>query len=169
MLDYLFLLCSKHVSVRRARTFFNSSYMAEKKKNKILSKSGIVFEGKSTIVAPFYYEFGKIFLGENVYINSSCTFLDNAPINIGDNTLIGPNVSICTVTHNVNPCERHVNVIKPIRIGNNAWIGAGTVILPGVSIGDNSVIGANSVVNCDVPPNVLYAGSPAKLIRSLVY
>lgn len=168
MLDYLFLLCSRRISARRARIFFNSSHIAEKKKNKILAKAGVFFEGESTIVAPFYYEFGKISIGENVYINSNCTFLDNAPINIGTNTLIGPNVSICTVTHGVNPSERHTNVIKPIRIGNNAWVGAGTVILPGVSIGDNSVIGANSVVNCDVPSNSLYAGSPAKLIKLLV-
>ncbi|MFB9086818.1 hypothetical protein ACFFW8_18000 [Erwinia tracheiphila] len=112
MLDYLFLLFSRHISVRRARAFFNSSHMAEKKKNKILLKTGIVFEGKSTIVAPFYYEFGKISIGKNVYINSGCTFLDNASINIGDNTLIGHNVSICTVTHGVNPCERHINLLS---------------------------------------------------------
>lgn len=168
MNSYLFLLCSKRISVRRARSFFNSSHMAEKKKNKILSKAGVSFEGESTIIAPFYYEFGKVFIGRNVYINAGCVLLDNGPITIGHDTLIGPNVSICSVNHGIRPIERHTNIIEPVNIGNNVWIGAGSVVLPGVTIGDNSIIGANSVVNCDVPSNTVYAGSPAKLIKSLL-
>ena len=104
-----------------------------------------------------------------VLINAGCVFLDQASITIGPDAMLGPQVRLCTTTHDLNPALRHTHTrSSPISIGANAWIGAGTVILPGVSIGENSVVGANSVVNADVPANAMYAGSPARFKKWLV-
>ncbi|EBN0073378.1 acetyltransferase, partial [Salmonella enterica subsp. enterica serovar Virchow] len=104
----------------------------------------------------------------DVFINANCNFLDNALITIDDKTMIGPNVTICTVNHFASPEKRHEdNIIQPVKIGKNVWIGAGAVILPGVTVGDNSIIAANSVVNRNVPANSLYAGTPARFIKML--
>jgi maltose O-acetyltransferase len=111
----------------------------------------------------------KIFIGDNVFINFNCTVIDGGNLSIGDNTLLGPNVQLLTIDHDVDPTlrlERH-NYAKDICIGNNVWLAAGVTVLPGVSIGDNSVIGAASVVTKDVPANCLYAGNPARKIREL--
>jgi len=82
--------------------------------------------------------------------------------------MIGPNVTLTTVSHHTDPTLRHgANIIAPIKIGENVWIGAGVVVLPGITIGDNSVIAANSVVTTDVPANCLYAGTPAKFKKAL--
>lgn len=82
--------------------------------------------------------------------------------------MIGPNVTLTTVSHHTDPILRHgANIIAPIEIGENVWIGAGAVVLPGITIGDNSVIAANSVVTADVPANCLYAGTPAKFKKAL--
>jgi len=117
---------------------------------------------------PFFYEFGRIEIHDNVYINAGCVFLDNNNISIGCNTLIGPNVTLTTATHPVDPILRNTDIISsPIVIGDNVWIGAGVVVLPGVKIGHNSVIAANSVVKSDVPENVLFAGCPAVFKRKL--
>ena len=120
------------------------------------------------IIPPFYTEFGKnTKLGKNVFINSCCRFQDNGGIEIGDKTMIGPNVTIVTVNHEINP-ETRINAIpKPVKIGKNVWIGAGCTILPGVIIGENSIIGAGSVVTKDVPANIVVAGNPAKLIKKI--
>lgn len=116
---------------------------------------------ESTIIDPFYFEQGNITLSGKVFINANCVFLDAGDIVIGHNTAIGPNVVLTTVSHPVQPEKRPKETIcVPIHIGNNVWIGANTTVLPGVSIGDNSVIAANSVVNKNIPPNTLYAGSP---------
>ena len=120
------------------------------------------------IIPPFHTEFGKnTKIGKNVFINSCCRFQDNGGIEIGDKTMIGPNVTIVTVNHEINP-ETRINAIpKPVKIGRNVWIGADCTILPGVTIGENSVIGAGSVVTKDVPANVIVAGNPAKLIKEI--
>jgi len=111
----------------------------------------------------------KIFLADRVYININCTILDGAEVHIGEDTLIGPNVQILTVSHDIDPQERlkKYNFAQNIEIGKNVWIAAGVIILPGVTIGDNSVIGAGSVVCKDVDPDSLYLGNPAVKVKSL--
>jgi len=111
----------------------------------------------------------QIFLEDRVYINVNCTILDGGKVNIGQDTLIGPNVQILTVSHDINPLERlkKHNYSQDINIGINVWIAAGVIILPGVKVGDNSVIGAGSVVSKDVDPNSLYLGNPAVKVKSL--
>lgn len=159
---------SKKINPRKARIFFNNSYISKSKKKKILSKAGIILSPQASIAEPFYFEFGNIEIIGNVLINANCVFLDNEQITIKNNTMIGPNVTISTVSHHVQPKLRHMeNISAPINIGENVWIGAGSVILPGVHIGDNSVIAANSVVTQSIPENSLFAGSPAKLKREI--
>ena len=142
--------------------------LGRKKSNRLLSKTGVSTPGDAVIRPPFYFERGRITLGSQVLINSGCVFLDQAMITIGDHALLGPQVRLCTTTHDLNPDTRHTHTRSmPITLGANVWLGAGTVVLPGVSIGDNSVIGANSVVTADVPANALYAGAPARFKKWL--
>ena len=117
---------------------------------------------------PFTTDCGKnIHLEKNVFINSGCRFQDQGGIYIGENSLIGHNVILATLNHNVDPYNRADLFPKPIHIGKRVWIGSGSIVLPGVSIGDNSIVGANSVVTKDVPPNTIYAGNPAKFIKNI--
>lgn len=162
MVRYFLYLLNGKLKSGKCRVFFNTSYLSYKKRIIILKKSGMKIGGNTTITTPFYFEFGQIELHENVLINSGCTFLDNEKIIIMKNSMIGPGVTLSTVSHHADPRTRHKgNITAPIIIGENVWLGAGCVICPGVSIGKNSVIAANSVVISDVPDNVLYAGSPA--------
>jgi len=121
------------------------------------------------LIPPFYSTGGTdIRIGRNVFINQNCTMYDLAGLDIGDDVMIGPNVSIITSGHPISPSQRHTAVIaKPIRIERNVWIGAGATIIGGVTIGENSVVGAGSVVTRDVPSNTLVGGNPAKVIRSI--
>ena len=117
---------------------------------------------------PFYTNCGKnIHLGKNVFINSGCHFQDQGGIYIGDGTFIGHNVILATLNHDLNPNSRADMWPKPIHIGKKVWIGSGAIVLPGVTIGDNSVIAAGSVVTKDVPENSVYGGNPAKLIKNI--
>ncbi len=111
----------------------------------------------------------NIFIGDNFYANFNCRLGDMSRITIGNNVLIGPNVSICTEGHPLSPQARiqRQSYGIPIVIGNNVWIGANSTIIGGVAIGDNSVIGAGSVVTKDVPPNILAVGNPAKFIKNI--
>lgn len=123
---------------------------------------------QTSIVEPFYFEFGNVDISGDVLINTGCTFLDNEMITIKTGSMIGPNVTLTTVSHHTDPALRHgENILAPIDIGENVWIGAGAVVLPGVTIGDNSVIAANSVVKSDIPSNELWAGCPAVFKRSI--
>ena len=111
----------------------------------------------------------NLFLGDGVFINSNVTFIDAAPIEIGDHTMIAPGCVITTVDHPKQPGERRgfTSRATPIRIGRDVWIGANCTIFPGVTIGDNVIIGANSVVNRDVPSNTIAFGAPARVHRSI--
>ena len=123
----------------------------------------------STIVfVPLHTNFGQhTKIGRNVFINHDCTFLDLGGITIEDNVQIGPKVSLITENHPLDPTKRRDLHLKSILIKNNAWLGAGVIILPGVTVGENAVVSAGSVVTKDVAPNTLVAGVPAKFIKSL--
>lgn len=117
---------------------------------------------------PFYTDFGKnIHLSANVFINFCCCFQDQGGIYIGDGSLIGHRVTIATINHGLAPDDRFTNYLAPVHIGKNVWVGSGATILPGTEIGDNAVIGAGSVVTKNIPANMIAAGSPAKIIRSV--
>ncbi|HVV42650.1 MAG TPA: sugar O-acetyltransferase [Nitrobacter sp.] len=122
-----------------------------------------------SLIPPFYTTGGEnIRVGRNVFINQNCTMYDLGGIDIGDDVMIGPNVSIITSGHPVEPSRRRDGVIaKPIAIGRNVWIAAGVTIIGGVTVGKNAVVAAGSVVTRDVPPNTLVGGNPARVIRSI--
>lgn len=128
------------------------------------------FPASSIVRPPFYCEFGKtVFIGQNSFINMNATMLDGAKITIGNNVLIGPNAQFYTASHSLNHLQRRdwETFCKPITIEDDVWVGGNVVINQGVTIGARSVIAANSVVNSDVPPDSLFGGTPAKLIRHL--
>ena len=117
---------------------------------------------------PFFTDCGKnIHLGKNVFINAGCRFQDQGGIYIGDGTFIGHNVILATLNHDLNPNTRADMYPKPIHIGKKVWIGSGAIVLPGISIGDNSVIAAGSVVTKNVPENSVFGGNPAKFIKKI--
>lgn len=168
MFTYYLCVFAKSIKVKVALSIINSKSLSRKKINQLLQKSGLTVGEDSAVTTPFFCEFGRVSIGKNVYINASCVFLDNANIRIGDNSLIGPHVTLSTANHPCEPSKRHASVISsPITIGKNVWLGAGVVVLPGVTIGDNSVIAANSVVKGNVPENVLFAGAPAIFKRNI--
>ncbi|WP_138472890.1 sugar O-acetyltransferase [Poseidonocella sp. HB161398] len=127
--------------------------------------------GESVVIKPVLRcDYGyNISIGARTFINYDCTFLDCSTIAIGEEVQIAPNVQIYTATHPLDAATRRsgVEYALPVRIGDGAWIGGGAIVCPGVSIGENSVIGAGSVVTKDIPPNVLAAGNPARVIRQL--
>lgn len=131
--------------------------------------TGRTMDDAFRLIPPFYTTCGKhISVGRNVFINQNCTFYDLAEISIGDDVLIGPNVSIITEGHPVAPSERRSYVVaKPIAIERGAWIAAGATIIGGVRVGENAVVAAGSVVTRDVPANTLVGGNPARVIRSI--
>lgn len=123
------------------------------------------------IEAPFYANFGgkHVHLGDYVYANFGLTLVDDTHIYIGSYTMIAPNVTIATASHPISPTLRK-NLFQynlPVHIGNCVWIGANAVILPGVTIGDNSIIGAGSVVTKDIPSNVIAVGNPCRVLREI--
>lgn len=121
------------------------------------------------LLPPFYTAGGdEIRVGRNVFVNQNCTFYDLGGLEIEDDVMIGPNVSIITTSHPLEPSQRRaVTIGKPIVIKKNVWIAAGATIIGGVTIGENSVVAAGSVVTRDVPPNTLVGGNPACFIRSI--
>jgi maltose O-acetyltransferase len=122
------------------------------------------------IVTPFACDYGyNISLGAKAFVNFNCVFLDCAPITIGDGAQIGPGVQLLAADHPLDPDQRKAGLenAKPISIGANAWLGGGAIVLPGRSVGENSIVGAGSVVTRDIPASVVAAGNPAKPIREL--
>jgi acetyltransferase-like isoleucine patch superfamily enzyme len=117
---------------------------------------------------PFYTDCGKnISVGKNVFINSGCRFQDQGGIRIGDGVLIGHNVVLATLNHDIDPKKRSTMHPGIIVIGDNVWIGANVTVVPGVTIGDGAVIAAGAVVTKDVPVNVIVGGVPAKVIKKI--
>lgn len=123
------------------------------------------------IEPPLHASWGgkQVHFGHNVYANFHLTLVDDTAIHVGDNVMFGPNVTLTTGTHPIHPALRRkqVQYNLPITIGNNVWIGANSVVLPGVKIGDNSVIGAGSVVTRDIPSGVVAVGIPCRVLREI--
>ncbi len=123
------------------------------------------------IEPPLHANWGgkHVHFGKNVYANFNLTLVDDTHIYIGDYTMIGPNVTVATAGHPILPelREQAYQYNSPVHIGRNCWIGAGALILPGVTIGDNTVIGAGSVVTKDIPANVVAVGNPCRVLRPI--
>jgi maltose O-acetyltransferase len=127
--------------------------------------------GAETVVrAPIYVDYGEnLAIGARTFVNFGLVALDVAPIAIGDDCQLGPNVQLLTAYHPTEPEPRRAKLeaAAPITIGDNVWLGGGTIVLPGVTIGDDSVVGAGSVVTKDVPAGVLAVGNPARVVREV--
>ena len=120
------------------------------------------------LIPPFYSDFGEnIMIGRNVFVNHACTFMDRGGITLEDEVLIGPKVNLITTNHPLPPSERRATISHPILIRKKAWIGAAATIMPGVTIGENSVVAAGAVVTRDVPANTVVGGVPAKVLKKL--
>lgn len=148
----------------------NLSDKEKKERNKLLKELIGDFDKNFFIEPPFYCDYGyNIKLGKNVFMNFNCCVLDVAKVKIGNNVLIGPNVQIYTATHPIDIKTRNswLESAKPVNIGHDVWIGGGAIINPGVTIGNGAVIGSGSVVTKDIPENVVVAGNPAKIIKTI--
>jgi acetyltransferase-like isoleucine patch superfamily enzyme len=131
--------------------------------------TGRPIDERFRLVPPLHSDHGlKLRVGANVFVNHGCTFNDMGGIEIGDDTMIGPNVSLLTTGHPTAVADRRAGItIAPIHVGANVWIGAGATVLGGVTIGDGAVAAAGAVVTRDVPPATLVAGVPARTVRAL--
>lgn len=147
----------------------NGSYHTPEEIRKLMMRlTGREIDESFRMFPPFYSEFGKnIQIGKDVFINSGCRFQDHGGIIIGDGTLIGHNVVLATINHDLDPLKRGDNILAPIIIGERVWIGASATILPGVRIGDGAVVAAGAVVTKDVPENVVVGGVPARVLKKI--
>lgn len=147
----------------------NSGYHSPQEIQKLMEKLTQKPIDKSfAMFPPFYSECGRnIYIGKNVFINCCCHFQDQGGIYIGDGALIGSFVVLATINHGLNPAQRSDNHPSPIHIGKNVWLGSHCTVLPGVTIGDNSVIAAGAVVTKDVPAYSVAAGVPARVIKKI--
>ncbi|MDX2241328.1 MAG: sugar O-acetyltransferase [Leptolyngbyaceae cyanobacterium bins.302] len=142
---------------------------AEKRREIIQTLFGRMGTG-CEVKPPFFCDYGcHIFMGNNVFVNYDCVFLDCNFISIGDNVLMAPKVQLYTAYHPIDPTVRKtgVEMAAPIAIGNNVWIGGGVIICPGVTIGDNVTIGAGSVVTKSIPADVVAVGNPCRVLKSV--
>ena len=151
---------------------FNATRPSEfRKRSELLRKMFAEIGEGCYIEPPFRANWGghNVHFGSHVYANFNLTVVDDTHICVGDHTMIGPNVTIATGGHPILPelRERGMQYNMPVRIGKNCWIGAGALIMPGVTIGDNSVIGAGSVVTRDIPANVVAVGNPCRVMREI--
>ncbi|WP_162684725.1 sugar O-acetyltransferase [Spiroplasma sp. BIUS-1] len=142
----------------------NYANISTKRRNKLFSKLSNYELGKDFMfLTPINIDLGlNLKIGNNVFINFGCTFLDRGGISIGDNTMIGPNCSFYTSNHPLDPEKRRHIISKPIVIENDVWFGGNVIVLPGVTIGANSTIGAGSIIRKDVPKNSLVIGDEIK-------
>lgn len=142
----------------------------EEERKKVLYKLLGKHKNQFTIVSPFFCDYGyNIEIGENFFMNMNCVILDGAKVCFGDNVFIAPNCGFYTAGHPLDVERRNkgLEYARPITVGNNVWIGGHVCVLPGVTIGDNTVIGAGSVVTKDIPANVLACGNPCRVVRTL--
>lgn len=151
---------------------FNATRPLELEKREELLKSMFAEIGEGCYIEPpLHSNWGgrHTHFGKKVYANFNLTLVDDTHIYVGDNTMFGPNVTIATAGHPILP-ELRVQGYQynaPVHIGKNCWLGAGVIVLPGVTIGDNTVIGAGSIVTKDIPENVVAVGNPCRVLRPI--
>ena len=147
----------------------NSSYHTPEELREIMERLiGKQVDDTFRLFPPFYTDFGKnITIGKNVFINSGCHFQDQGGITIGNDVLIGHNVVLATINHDLAPSQNRKNHYAPITISNNVWIGSNATILPGVRIGEWAVVAAGAVVTKNVEPYTVVGGNPAKFIKTV--
>lgn len=151
---------------------FNQTRPSEQdKREKMLKKMFAEIGDDCYIEPPFHANWGgkNVHFGNGVYANFNLTMVDDCDIFVGNNVMFGPNVTVSAGTHPIHPelRSKQAQYNIPIHIGNNVWIGANSVILPGVNIGDNSIIGAGSIVTKDIPSNVVAVGNPCRVLREI--
>lgn len=151
---------------------FNQTRPSEQDKRNEMLKIMFAEIGENCYIEPpFYANWGgrNVHFGNDVYANFNLTMVDDCDIFVGNNVLFGPNVTVSAGTHPIHPelRSKQAQYNVSIHIGNNVWVGASSVILPGVHIGDNSVIGAGSVVTKDIPANVVAVGNPCRVLREI--
>ncbi len=151
---------------------FNQTRPTELKKREEMLKEMFAEIGEGCYIEPpFHANWGgrHVHFGKNVYANFNLTLVDDTHIYVGDNTMFGPNVTVATAGHPILPSlrEQAYQYNAPVHIGRNCWIGAGAILVPGVTVGDNTVIGAGSIVTKDIPANVVAVGNPCKVLREI--
>lgn len=151
---------------------FNLTRPSEPEKREALLREMFAEIGEDCYIEPpLHANFGAKFVhfGKGIYVNSNLTMVDDTHVYVGDFTMFGPNVVIATAGHPLDPelRERGLQYNFPVHIGRNCWIGAGVIVVPGVTIGDNVVIGAGSVVTKDLPSNVIAVGNPCRVLREI--
>ena len=157
--------------LERLYDFNQTRPLEQEKRQKMLKEMFAEIGENCYIEPPFRSNWGgkHCHFGKNVYANFNLTLVDDTHIYVGDCTMFGPNVTVATAGHPILPelREQGYQYNFPVRIGKNCWIGAGALILPGVTIGDNTVIGAGSVVTKDIPANVVAVGNPCRVMREI--
>lgn len=151
---------------------FNATRPSEGEKREALLKEMFAELGENCYIEPpLRSNWGgrHVHFGKNVYANFNLTLVDDTHIYVGDYTMIGPNVTLATAGHPILPALREevYQFNLPLRIGRNCWLGAGVIVLPGITIGDNTVVGAGSVVTRDLPSGVVAAGNPCRVLREI--
>jgi maltose O-acetyltransferase len=155
---------------QRLMDAYNAGGRTAEERDEILRELAAAVGEKVFVRAPLYVDYGtQLTLGDRVFANFGLIALDCAPITIGADTQIGPNVQLLTPTHPVDAEQRRAKIegAGPITIGENVWIGGGAIVLAGVTIGDNAVIGAGAIVTGDIPADTVAVGNPARVIRQL--
>lgn len=162
-------LCEEVENTRSLVAELNTGYHTPDEVRGLLERIwGQQLDASVRMFPPFYTAFGKTTrVRKDVFINFGCTFLDQGGITLEDGVFIGPEAKIVTEGHPEQPELRHTLQVKPVVIRRKAWIGAGAIILPGVTVGENAIVAAGAVVTKDVPDNTIVAGVPAKTLRKI--
>jgi len=164
-------LIKERIKAKEICHIYNKLKPSNIKKRENLIKKLFGVTGKQFFIEQdFWCDYGyNIFIGENFYMNHNCVILDCAKVEFGDNVFIAPNCSFYTAGHPIDVEARNkgLEFAKPIKVGNNVWIGGNVTVLPGVTIGNNVTIGAGSLVTKDIPDNVIAYGNPCRVIKNI--
>ena len=164
-------LFAAHLNSKRITRLLNATLETEVPRRKALVRELFAEAGADAYVEPpFHCDYGyNVTVGEKFYCNYDCVFLDCGKITIGDHVMLGPKVQIYTAAHPIDPDVRRWghDLGIPVTVGNDVWIGGGSILCPGCSVGDGTVIGAGSVVTGHIPAGVVAAGNPCRVIRAI--